>query len=125
MILAEVFSWLAANFGYPELLDGAAATVLLLMGLVRWPTVPGRWPARDPQRVVRHASDAHRGLSRVGYAVGGLGVVAAFRNVSAVVQPFSDANNFVLPLWLLALGVLLVRTPVAATVPGSTPSNRQ
>jgi hypothetical protein len=216
-----VFSWLAANFGYPEVLDGAAETVLpalramgrtgravwtvyallplllipaaagaaaawqhaapraariatlsartaavsMLLGLARWPTVhwslASAWPTASVESregmaalfgtlnlllgnvigefvgevalstfflataAAMHASDAHRGLSRVGYAVGGLGVVAAFRNVSAVVQPFSDANSVVLPLWLLALGVLLVRTPVAATVPGSTPSNRQ
>jgi hypothetical protein len=36
--------------------------------------------------------------------------VGALRNVSSLAKPIADANNFVLPLWLIVLGVaLLVR----------------
>ncbi|MBL8113004.1 MAG: DUF4386 domain-containing protein [Acidobacteria bacterium] len=47
-----------------------------------------------------------------GYVAGGFGFVAMFRNVPAVagaVAPFAGINNAVLPLWLIALGVVFVR----------------
>ena len=44
-----------------------------------------------------------------GLAAGWIGVVAAFRNVTPAVGPVADVNNYVLPLWLVALGVVLLR----------------
>ena len=38
-----------------------------------------------------------------------IGLVAMFRNVTPAVAPVSDANNLVLPLWLVILGIALVR----------------
>jgi hypothetical protein len=52
------------------------------------------------------------GMRKSGYAgvlAGAGGVVAALRNVTDVVQPIADLNNYVLPLWLIILGVILFR----------------
>lgn len=38
-----------------------------------------------------------------------IGCVAMFRNVTPVVGPIAEANNLVLPLWLVILGVAFVR----------------
>ena len=35
--------------------------------------------------------------------------VGAFRNVTATVQPIADLNNALLPLWMIVLGVSLIR----------------
>jgi hypothetical protein len=37
-----------------------------------------------------------------------------FRNVTTAVAPFAAVNNFVLPVWLIVLGVFLVRAPRAS-----------
>jgi hypothetical protein len=50
-----------------------------------------------------------RGLGAVGLLVGALGLVAAFRNVTPAVAFVADVNNYVLPLWLIVFGVVLVR----------------
>lgn len=45
-------------------------------------------------------------------------VAGAFRNVTSVVQPLSDLNNTLLPLWMIGLGVVLIRStrnPVSAS----------
>ncbi|MDF2775001.1 MAG: hypothetical protein K0S86_4501 [Geminicoccaceae bacterium] len=44
-----------------------------------------------------------------GLVAGGLGLLAAFRNVTSVVAVISDVYNYVLPLWLIVLGVVLLR----------------
>jgi hypothetical protein len=199
-----VFSYLAARFDYPDVLDGAAADVLprlfalgaagravwavyafiplllipagigahaalrhaapsamraalafaviaavsMLLGLARWPSV--HWElARSYSTAspdARLGIDAlFRGLNvylgnyvgeflgelalnaffllsafalvragsrRVGYAglvVGAIGLIAGFRNVTPAVAPIADVNNYLLPLWLIVLGVVLVR----------------
>ena len=48
----------------------------------------------------------------VGYAgavVGVIGLLSAFRNAVTFVGPIADVNNYILPLWMIALGVALVR----------------
>jgi hypothetical protein len=50
-----------------------------------------------------------RWASHGGMAVGVIGLVAAFRNVTLAVAPIAVLNNYVLPLWLIALGVVLLR----------------
>jgi hypothetical protein len=52
------------------------------------------------------------GLRWAGYAggaVGAIGLAAAFRNMTPVVGPIADVNNYLLPLWLIVLGVILIR----------------
>jgi len=199
-----VFSYLAARFNYPDVLDGTASDVLprllalgttgravwvmyaflplllipggvgayaalrdsapsamraalvfsvisavsLLLGLARWPSV--HWELARAYATAspdaRFAVDAvfsglnvylgnfigeflgerslnaffilsalamlRAGRRWVGYgglAVGALGLTAAFRNVTPAVALIADVNNYVLPLWLIALGVVLLR----------------
>ena len=51
-----------------------------------------------------------RRLGTAGLFVGALGTVAAFRNVTPAVALVAEANNYVLPLWLLVFGVALARS---------------
>jgi hypothetical protein len=199
-----VFSYLAARFNYPEVLDGSAAEVLprllelgaagrgvwvmyallplllipagigaqaawgrvapattraalvfaviagisMLLGLARWPSV--HWElalayrtatpeAREAIEAVFLGLNAYlgnfigeflgelalnafflltaTGLLRAkrrvagwsGVAVAAIGLIAAFRNVTSSVSLIADANNYVLPLWLVALGILMIR----------------
>ena len=199
-----VFGYLAARFGYPDVLDGradvvlprllalgasgravwtvyallplllipagvgaaallrraapdamraatvfsAVAAVSMLLGLARWPTVhwelarayaaasPDARPAIDAvfaglnaylgnfigEFTGELALNAFFVLSAVGLirsgrtraggaglAAGAVGLIAAFRNVTPAVALVAEINNYVLPLWLIALGVVLVR----------------
>jgi hypothetical protein len=47
-----------------------------------------------------------------GVAVGAVGILAAFRNATPSVGPIADINNYILPLWLVALGIVLVRARI-------------
>jgi hypothetical protein len=47
-----------------------------------------------------------------GVGAGAIGLIAAFRNVTPVVGLVAEANNAVLPLWLIVLGVVLARWQV-------------
>jgi hypothetical protein len=199
-----VFSYLAAAFDYPDVLDGRAADVLprllalgrsgravwviyaflplllipagvgafaalrdaapsamraalvfsvvsaisMLLGLARWPSVhwklAGSYATASPE--ARQAIDAvfsglnvylgnfvgeflgelalngffllsavamlRAGKRWAGYgglAAGAIGLIAAFRNVTPAVALIGDVNNYVLPLWLVVLGVVLIR----------------
>jgi drug/metabolite transporter (DMT)-like permease len=44
-----------------------------------------------------------------GVAVAGAGFVGMFRNVTAVVAPVAAINNYLLPLWMIVFGVVLLR----------------
>ena len=54
-------------------------------------------------------SGAPRWIGYAGAATGTIGMIAAFRNVTTVVGVIADINNLVLPVWLVILGVVLVR----------------
>lgn len=57
------------------------------------------------------------GRKWVGYgalAAGAIGMLAAFRNVTAAVGPIAELNNYVLPFWLIAMGVVLLRGRVVS-----------
>ena len=55
------------------------------------------------------SASAKRWFALGGIAVGVIGWVAAFRNVTLVVTPIAAVNNYLLPLWLIVLGVVLIR----------------
>jgi len=44
-----------------------------------------------------------------GIAFALLFIVGAFRNVTAIVQPVADLNNSLLPLWMIVLGIAMIR----------------
>lgn len=50
-----------------------------------------------------------RWLGWWGAATAVLGLIGMFRNVTHVVAPVADANNYLLPLWMIGFGVALVR----------------
>jgi hypothetical protein len=201
-----VFSWLAARFGYPDVLDGSAADVLpkllslgdtgravwviyallplllipggiaalaalessspnaargalvgaviasisMLVGLARWPSVHwelaqaygGAGPeARQAMDAVflglnaylgnfigeflgelalnlfffatgvaaLRSAGAGRWFAYAGMAVGVIGWIAALRNTTTAVSPIAEVNNYILPIWLIVLGVVLIR----------------
>lgn len=212
-----VFSYLAARFNYPEVLDGPAATVLpsllatgqagrlawavyallpliwipagvaayealapvqrgpmrlavcfaavaalaMMLGLMRWPSV--HWHlalafehAAPPEQAVLaavfdglntylgnyigeflgelsfsvfffltsivwlQAPRPHKWIGWVGVGTAALGFVGMFRNVTAVVAPISAVNNYLLPAYMIILGVALVRWPAVSVNPGGT-----
>jgi hypothetical protein len=51
-------------------------------------------------------------LGYSGLVVGSIGLIAALRNVTTVVGPVAEANNLLLPIWLIVLGIVLVRGTV-------------
>jgi hypothetical protein len=200
-----VFSYLAANFDYPEILDGSASEVLprltaggtamravwalysvlplllvpaavgaylacpasrgrmtlalvlaaigalaMCLGLMRWPSV--HWALAEAYasagpdaqlsisamfsglnlylgnyigeflgecclaaffgitgRAMLDEAWAPRWLAWGGMVFGALFLIGAFRNAFAVVQPVADLNNSLLPLWMIVLGIQLIR----------------
>lgn len=50
-----------------------------------------------------------RRLGGAGLLVAGIGFVAALRNVTPLVAPAAEVDNYVLPLWLIVLGGVLAR----------------
>jgi hypothetical protein len=201
-----VFSFLAARFDYPAILDGPAATVLprlletgqlgramwalysllpliwlpagvgayyalrrshpgamllalqfavmaaisMMLGLMRWPSIHWRlaeaYGAADPgQRAVLAAvfdglnsylgnylgeflgelsfsvffllsawamlrsRVVPRWVAAIGLLTGVAGLVGMFRNITSAVDAVAAVNNYLLPLWMIAFGVVLLR----------------
>jgi len=66
----------------------------------------------------------NRWFGLAGIAVGLIGWVAAFRNVTSIVAPVAEVNNYLLPLWLIVVGVVLIRWRALTTshVAGAPPA---
>ena len=58
-----------------------------------------------------HSRRAPRWLALCGLATGLLGWVGMFRNLTGAVAPVAALNNYLLPLWMIAFGVVLMREP--------------
>jgi hypothetical protein len=54
----------------------------------------------------------HRRLAAAGLVAAALGFAAALRNVTPLVAFVAEVDNYVLPLWLIALGVVVSRPGV-------------
>src|SRR6266540_2084760 len=185
-----VFSYLAANFNYPDVLDGPADTVLpsllatgtsgravwtiyalspvrrgamrlalffaflgaiaMMLGLMRWPSVHWQLAAsfalatEQEQALLAtifdglntylgnfigeflgelavstfflltsftwlRSSQRARWIGWIGVVTAALGLIGMFRNVTGVVAPITAVNNYLLPLFMIILGVALVR----------------
>jgi len=48
-------------------------------------------------------------LALVGLATGAAGLIGMFRNVTPAVAPVAALNNYLLPLWMIVFGILLLR----------------
>lgn len=211
-----VFSYLAARFNYPEVLDGPAATVLpsllatgqqgrfvwavyallpliwipagvaayealapvrrgamrlalvfavvaaltMMLGLMRWPSV--HWhlalafaQAAPPEQAVLAAvfdglntylgnyigeflgelsfsvfflltavvwlqsPQRRKWIGWVGVGTAVLGLAGMFRNVTAIVGPIAEINNYLLPAFMIILGVALARSPAVSDTAGA------
>jgi hypothetical protein len=55
------------------------------------------------------SAETRRWLGVGGIVVGAIGWASAFRNVTSVVDPVAEVNNYLLPAWLIVLGVALIR----------------
>src|SRR3989442_603059 len=53
----------------------------------------------------------HKWIGWVGVGTAVLGLVGMFRNVTATVAPIAALNNYLLPAFMVILGVALVRLP--------------
>ena len=51
-----------------------------------------------------------RWIGWLGIATGALGLIGMFRNVSHLVAPVAEVNNYLLPLWMIVFGVGLLRS---------------
>jgi len=203
-----VFSFLAARFDYPEILDGPASTVLprllatgaagraawalyaflpliwlpagvgayralrrshpgamllalqwavlaavsMMLGLMRWPSL--HWhlaqmhaaATPEQQQVIASVFNgfntylgnyigeflgelsfnmffllsawallrsraAPRWVAAIGLAVAAAGFIGMFRNVTIAMAPVAAVNNYLVPLWMIVFGVVLLRLP--------------
>jgi hypothetical protein len=202
-----VFTYLAARFNYPAVLDGPAATVLpsllatgqqgrlawavyallpliwlpagvaayealapvrrgpmrlallfagvaalaMMLGLMRWPSV--HWylalafeHAAPPEQGVLYLGNyigeflgelsfsvfflltsivwlesprSHKWIGWVGVGTAVLGLLGMFRNVTGAVAPIAAVNKYLLPAFMIILGVALVRWPVVPEPAGA------
>lgn len=55
------------------------------------------------------STETRRWLGVGGIVVGAIGWASAFRNVTSVVDPVAEVSNYLLPAWLIVLGVALIR----------------
>jgi len=147
----------AARFGGAMM---AIASVSMMVGLLRWSSIQWviaqRWPdATGDQRAVyatifdgantylgnffgEYIGEtmlagwfvaiglALRGMHRSWLGIGsiGMGIVVALsaqRQLTQVVDPISDVNNALLPVWLIVLGVVLWRDLKAPRMPSEMP----
>ena len=49
------------------------------------------------------------------------GLISIFRNVTSVVEPVAEVNNYLFPVWMIVFGVGLLRYDRAARVTPSSP----
>jgi len=66
---------------------------------------------------VAFGRSGRRTLGTLGICAGLLVAVAALRNMTSLVDPVSAVNNVTLPLWLITLGVALVRDRTPSPTP--------
>jgi hypothetical protein len=208
-----VFSYLAARFQYPEILDGPAAEVLpkllatgsagrtawavyaflpliwipagvgahqafrdshpgamltalqcalvaalsMMAGLMRWPTIHWRlatfYASADARQrgivdavfdgvntylgnyigeflgecsfsafflltswAMLRSRSSPAAFAWAGLTTGAFGLIGAFRNLTSAVAPVAAVNNYLLPLWMIVFGVLLLRSSAVSRV---------
>ena len=62
-----------------------------------------------------------RWFAYAGMAVGVIGWIAALRNTTRVVAPIAEIENYLLPIWMVVLGVTLIRWRASAAGPSPMP----
>jgi drug/metabolite transporter (DMT)-like permease len=59
--------------------------------------------------VLLRSRKTSRWLALGGLLTGGLGWIGMFRNLTTAVAPVAAINNYLLPLWMIAFGIVLLR----------------
>ena len=97
VVLAAVFDGLNTYLGnyIGEFLGEFSFNVFFLLTSVAW--------LRSPQ--------SRKWIGWVGVGTGVLGLVGMFRNVTGAVAPIAALNNYLLPAFMIILGVALARWP--------------
>lgn len=96
-VLAAVFDGLNSYLGnyIGEFLGELAFSAFFLLTSIVW--------LQDPRR--------HKWIGWFGIGTAALGLVGMFRNVTDVVAPIAALNNYLLPAFMITLGVALARWP--------------
>jgi len=97
-VLAAVFDGLNTYLGnyVGEFLGELSVSVFFLLTSIVWLQAPR----------------PHRWIGWLGVATAVLGLLGMFRNVTGAVAPIAAVNNYLLPAFMIILGVALVRWPV-------------
>jgi hypothetical protein len=61
----------------------------------------------------------HKWIGWVGVGTAASGLVGIFRNVTGAVAPIAVVNNYLLPVFMIILGIALVRWPAVADSAGT------
>lgn len=67
-----------------------------------------------------HSARPHKWIGWAGVGTASFGLVGMFRNVTGVVAPIAAINNYLLPAFMITLGVALVRWPTVADSPAGS-----
>ena len=96
-VLAAVFDGLNTYLGnyIGEFLGELSFSVFFLLTSIAW--------LQEPR--------SHKWLGWFGVGTATLGLVGMFRNVTSAVAPIAALNNYLLPAFMITLGVALVRWP--------------
>ena len=65
--------------------------------------------------MLKQGTGFSRWIGWLGAITASAGLVGMFRNVTSVVAPVAEVNNYLLPLWMIVFGVSLFRSPAQAT----------
>ncbi len=97
-VLAAVFDGLNAYLGnyIGEFLGELSFSAFFLLTSIAWLESPG----------------SRKWIGWVGVGTAVLGLLGMFRNVTGAVAPIAAVNNYLLPAFMIILGVALVRWPV-------------
>jgi hypothetical protein len=104
-VLAAVFDGLNTYLGnyIGEFLGELSFSVFFLLTSIVW--------LQQPR--------SQKWIGWFGVGTAALGLVGVFRNVTGVVAPIAALNNYLLPAFMITLGVALVRWPAVADAAGA------
>lgn len=104
-VLATIFDGLNTYLGnyIGEFLGELSFSVFFLLTSVVWLQAPHK----------------HQWIGWAGVGTAVLGLLGMFRNVTGVVAPIAALNNYLLPAFMVALGVAFMRWPAVADSPGA------
>jgi Domain of unknown function (DUF4386) len=107
-VLAAVFDGLNTYLGnyIGEFLGELSFSVFFLLTSIVW--------LQSPR--------THKWIGWVGVGAAAAGLLGMFRNVTGAVAPIAAVNNYLLPAFMIILGVALVRWPVVADAADAYPS---